>query len=382
MNTPLAIFTPHIGAFSETFIRRHLQDLLPGGTVVITGTTGKPFGGNWMVDCPMLVVDQIQRDGFVPLAFKEAARRMGWRPPEYIVLIKKFLKQHNVQVILAEYLDWALEWLPIAQELGIRFFGHAHGYDISMQLLDPKWQTEYLRYNHANGLFTINQVSRERLINLGVDAAKIHLIPYGVNVPAEPLVRHEQEVIRCVAVGMTAQKAPILMLDAFRRAAELVPRLRLDFVGKGELLAAVQQFVRAFNLESQVTLHGGQLNEVVQQLMRQADIFLQHSMVDPDGAEEGLPVAILEAMANALPVVSTRHAGIPEAVLEEETGFLVDEGDSLRMSEQIVLLAKDAKLRREMGRAGWQRAQQLFTWERQKQSLLQVLGLEDNNTNL
>jgi glycosyltransferase involved in cell wall biosynthesis len=109
--------------------------------------------------------------------------------------------------------------------------------------------------------------------------------------------------------------------------------------------------------------------------MRQADIFLQHSMVDPDGAEEGLPVAILEAMANALPVVSTRHAGIPEAVLEEETGFLVDEGDSLRMSEQILLLAKDSNLRREMGTKGWQRAKDLFTWELQKKRLLQLMRL-------
>jgi len=350
MNKPLAIFTPQIGSFSETFIRRHLQDLLPSGTVAVTDSTDKPFAGNWTVDCPMLVRNQIQPDGLVQRAFKASVRRVGLR-------------------------DLALDWLPLAQELGIRFFAHAHGYDISMRLLEPKWCSQYRRYNQTDGIITINQVSREKLINLGIDGAKIHIIPYGVDVPTQPLVRHEQEVIRCVAVGMTAQKAPILTLDAFRRAADKFPNMHLDYVGTNELIAAAQQFIRAFNLESKVTLHGAQLNDVVQQLMRQADIFLQHSMVDPDGAEEGLPVAILEAMANALPVVSTRHAGIPEAVLEEETGFLVDEGDSLRMSEQILLLAKDSNLRREMGTKGWQRAKDLFTWELQKKRLLQLMRL-------
>ena len=63
--------------------------------------------------------------------------------------------------------------------------------------------------------------------------------------------------------------------------------------------------------------------------MEAADVLIQHSVVDPaTGDEEGLPVAILEGMGCGLPVVATRHAGIPESVVEGETGMLVDEGDS------------------------------------------------------
>ncbi len=62
-------------------------------------------------------------------------------------------------------------------------------------------------------------------------------------------MRTEDGIVRCVAVGrMTAKKAPILTLDGFRRAAEVCPELRLDYVGTGQLLTAAQQFVRAFNL--------------------------------------------------------------------------------------------------------------------------------------
>jgi colanic acid/amylovoran biosynthesis glycosyltransferase len=110
--------------------------------------------------------------------------------------------------------------------------------------------------------------------------------------------------------------------------------------------------------------------------LRDSDHFLLHSVTDPDtGDEEGLPVSILEAMAHALPVISTRHAGIPEAVVEGETGFLVDEGDSAGMAECILDLAKGSGMRSEMGLAGWRRARELFCWDREKKALLEIMGL-------
>jgi glycosyltransferase involved in cell wall biosynthesis len=175
---------------------------------------------------------------------------------------------------------------------------------------------------------------------------------------------------------MIAKKGPVLTMDAFRRALEAYPEMHLDFVGEGELLPAVRQFVEAFALEHDVTVHGGLPSEDVQRLMDAADIFLQHSITDPDtGDEEGLPVAILEAMARSLAVVSTHHAGIPEAVAEGATGYLVKEGDSAGMAERIVTLATDAERRQRMGVAGWERAGAHFTWERERESLLSVMNL-------
>jgi glycosyltransferase involved in cell wall biosynthesis len=176
---------------------------------------------------------------------------------------------------------------------------------------------------------------------------------------------------------MVAKKAPMLTLEAFRRALLNNPRMRLDFVGEGDLLDEAIQFVHAHELNDKVKLHGGQPNSVVQEFMKNADIFLQHSRTDPvTGDEEGLPVAILEAMANGLPVVSTRHAGIPEAVVEGVTGYLVDEGDVEAMASHIVLLANNYELRAHFGRSGWQRAQRHFSWKNEKTQLFKVLGLE------
>jgi colanic acid/amylovoran biosynthesis glycosyltransferase len=279
---------------------------------------------------------------------------------------------------MGEYLDCSLRWAQNVQAVGARFFGHAHGYDVSRRLRDPEWRAKYLRYNQADGVITVSEFSKARLVAIGLDAEKIHVIPCGVDVPPQTKRPSSGGAVRCLAVGrMVGKKAPILTLDAFRRAALKDPTLRLDYIGEGDLLPAAHEFVRAFCLQDRVTLHGGQSHETVRRLMKEADIFVQHSITDPDsGDEEGLPVAILEAMAHGLPVVSTRHAGIPECVTDGENGFLVDEGSSTAMGTRLAQLARDPALRLRMGEIGWHRALRSFSWERERSELLRVLDLD------
>ena len=86
--------------------------------------------------------------------------------------------------------------------------------------------------------------------------------------------------------------------------------------------------------------------------MARASMFVQHSVTDPDGKIEGFPVAIAEAMFTALPVVSTRHSGIPEHVRDGATGFLVAEGDVAGMAAAMARLLADPAAAAGMGRAG------------------------------
>ncbi|WP_445636404.1 Glycosyltransferase subfamily 4-like N-terminal domain-containing protein [Nostoc sp. DSM 114161] len=369
MNKPLAIFAAHIGVRSETFIRRHMEDLLPEKTVVVTNNISKPHAGHWRVNCPTLICKWFKVDGNLKDKVKQFSEG---------VAIAQFLKKHKVQVILGEYLTDSFNFFYVTRKLGIPYFAHAHGNDVSSALRDPRWQKLYSYYKDAAGIITMNQVSRNRLIDLGIEPSKIYIIPYGVDVPDEPVKRSENTTVRCIAVGrMVAKKAPILLLKAFHKAVELYPNLRLDYIGTGDLLPEVQEFIQEFGLIDKVTLHGAQPNEFVREMMKDADIFLQHSIISPEnGDEEGLPVAILEAMSFALPVVSTLHAGIPEAVLDGETGFLVKENDYLNMGQKILLLTQNSDLRLKMGFAGWQRSREFFTWEKERNSLLQVMQLE------
>jgi glycosyltransferase involved in cell wall biosynthesis len=382
---PLAVTTPHIGAPSETFIRRHVQDLLPSGTAVVAGGASQPHAYQWKVAGPCLLLDMAanasnSKAGFLSRAKWVAARRFGLRPYERALagLVKRFLRKYSVQVILGEYLNDSLLWLTVAQELGVRFFVHPHGYDYSSLVRsNPEICTEYLRYNGADGIITASHFVKAKLTAWGLEPARIHVVPYGVDVPTEPVTRTQREIIRCIAVGrMVSKKSPILTLHAFQQALQAVPGMHLDYIGTGDLFPAAREFVEAFRLDGHVTLHGSQPNEVVVQAMHQADIFLQHSRTDPlSGDEEGMGVSIVEAMAQSLPVVATRHNGIPEVVQDGVTGYLVQEGDSRDMADRLVALARDAELRHRMGVAGWQRAKANFSWERERKDLLQILGL-------
>jgi glycosyltransferase involved in cell wall biosynthesis len=303
------------------------------------------------------------------------ARRFGVRLDR--VWIERFLRRHQVEVVMGEYLDFSMQSLDIARELGVPFFAHGHGQDVSGRLRDSGWRQRYLQYDGPGGVITMSRYSREALLRIGLPPSRVHVVPYGVDVPAQPPARSERNAVQCLAVGrMAAQKAPILLLDSFRRAADRLPHLRLDFIGDGPLLPAAQEFVRTFRLEDKVRLRGLQSNQVVLETMQQADIFLQHSITDPNtGDQEGLPVSILEAMAQGLPVVSTREAGIPEAVEDGSTGFLVEPGGTEAMADRIVTLARDPDLRSRMGAAGWKRAASHFSWEGERVTLLRLLGL-------
>ena len=373
----LAIIAPQIGALSETFIRKHMEDLWPNNTVVLAGTASLPYAGHWNINCPKLVIDQLN---IIDQLCMKIQRKFL---PENVKLVRKvehFILESDVKTILAEYLDSSVHWLPLALKLDIPFFVHAHGIDVSRRLRQKKWQSEYLKYNKSSGVIVVNQVMRQRLIDLGISAQKIHVIPSGVNVPSSPVSKNLQsDIVRCLAVGrMIPKKAPLLTLDAFRQASKIYSSLHLDYVGSGPLLETARHFVQDYNLGEKVTFHGGQTHGFVQQLMRQANIFLQHSVTDSiTGDEEGMPVSILEAMASSLPVISTFHAGIPEAIDDGKTGLLLNEGDVKKMADYIVILARDPQLRLQIGQNAWEEALKRFSWEIESKKLRQLMRFDE-----
>jgi glycosyltransferase involved in cell wall biosynthesis len=107
--------------------------------------------------------------------------------------------------------------------------------------------------------------------------------------------------------------------------------------------------------------------------MRRARGFVQHSVEAESGDCEGTPVGILEAGASGLPVISTRHGGIPEVVVEGETGLLVDEKDVPGMAAHMIRLIREPDLAAQLGLAARRRVEALFTMERSLGQLWSVI---------
>ena len=127
-----------------------------------------------------------------------------------------------------------------------------------------------------------------------------------------PPDRAKGEELRFISIGrITDQKDPLGLIDAFNEAA--IPHATLTFVGDGPLMPSAQKLVSAYGLQDRVHFLG--LRDDVRALLRQADVFLMHSKY------EGLPIALLEAGAEAMPIVSTPIGAVPE-LLAHGRGYL------------------------------------------------------------
>jgi glycosyltransferase involved in cell wall biosynthesis len=178
-----------------------------------------------------------------------------------------------------------------------------------------------------------------------------------------------------VSVGRhTYKKAPYLTILAFQKVLVKHPNLKLVMVGTGEIFEVSKHMVESLGLQEKIILPGGLPREDIIKYLEQSFLFVQHSLVANNGDSEGTPVGIIEAMAAGLPVVSTRHAGIPDVVVEDETGFLVEEGDVDAMAEHILTLVNNRDLAKTFGKKGKAVIQENFTLEKHIDTINKVIA--------
>ena len=120
-------------------------------------------------------------------------------------------------------------------------------------------------------------------------------------------------------------------------------------VGNGELLNICKLMVHALKIENAVQFLDAAAHDQIPVLMKNVRAFVQHSHIAASGDSEGTPLAILEAGAAGLPVISTEHAGIKDVVIHGKTGLLVKEGDIDTMSEYMYQLLYNPQQAKELG---------------------------------
>jgi len=163
----------------------------------------------------------------------------------------------------------------------------------------------------------------------------------------------EKKEVVLLHVGRFApQKNHLLLVEAFALAVQECPRMRLWLVGDGSLRPAVEKTVVEMGLEGKVLFLG--IRDDVPKLLADSDLFVLSSDY------EGVPLTVLEAMAAGKPVVATGVGGVPELVEDGVTGVLVPPRNPEALAKGILRLAKDADLRRRMGKAARERALERF----------------------
>src|SRR6476660_8077152 len=258
---------------------------------------------------------------------------------------------------------------------GIPFSITAHGQDFMKDL----GSDDLLREICAAAEFVAAETdySRDLLRQRCPDsAAKIHRVYNGIDLERFPVPGsgNGNRIPRIVSVGrLVAFKGFDDLIDA---CAELARR-RIDFVcdiiGDGPLREALQAKIKQLDLSSRVNLLGSLSQGAVLEKLQAADIFALASTTDTQGASDVFPTVILEAMASARPVVSTRLAGIPELVVDGQTGMLVPPGDSTALAQALEQLLRDPELRLRFGHSGRARIEQDFRIEQTVAPLMEML---------
>ena len=274
--------------------------------------------------------------------------------------IETFLREQKVFAILAEFGHLGSSFAPIGARLGIPVFVYFRGFDASKRLSSP---LRVLSYKAAipklAGYFSVSQSLLDNLAAKGIRHPNSHVIPSGVD--TRLFAPGDKDPDLLLAVGrMIPKKAPLTTIEAFARVAADAPTRRLEMIGDGPLLQDARRFAAERGVGDRIAFLGTQPHAVVREKMASAAIFLQHSVTDAEGNEEGLPIAIQEAMASGAVVISTRHAGIPDAVVEGETGFLVDEGDLDGYAAALRVVLADDALRARLAAAARLRAETVF----------------------
>jgi glycosyltransferase involved in cell wall biosynthesis len=173
-----------------------------------------------------------------------------------------------------------------------------------------------------------------------------------------------------LAVGrLIAKKGFADLIRACGLIAERGKPFRCEIIGEGPLENELRGQIERLNLRDRVALSGAKPQREVRQRLAAANVFVLPSVVDPEGGMDNLPTVIMEAMATGLPVVSTKIGGIPEMVIENETGFLLEPGDAVGLTKAIETSISNLSLAQKLGRAGHERAEKLFSIEKNVREL-------------
>jgi colanic acid/amylovoran biosynthesis glycosyltransferase len=356
---------------------------------------GQPFARAHAERLPCQV-SVVHGDAYRPLSLDDVPLRSSKRLAEFARLGRRALahwrgsdgeadeitsdyvrafRRSRCQAVLIEFGHVGVQAMDACRRLDLPMTVHFHGYDVYARGMLDRYGARYEQlFEQAVALIAPSRAMREPLLALGALAEKVHYVPCGVDPHRFRAGAPDQAPPTFLAVGrFVEKKAPQLTIAAFASVWRRHPEARLRMIGDGRLRGACEDLAEGLGMGESVVFLGTQPHDVIADEMRRARAFVQHSLVASDGNSEATPQSILEACASELPVVSTRHAGIPEAILEGETGFLVDERDVEGMARHMERLVVDPALAAELGRAGRRRVEEHFSMDSAIASLWDVI---------
>ena len=272
-----------------------------------------------------------------------------------------------------------VRYAAMLRGLGFSFSAHAKDiwttpdWERREKITDAQWGVTCTR----DGLAELQRVLPQGAKN------RVALVYHGLDLrrfPAPPQralrTGHDaHDPVRFVSVGRAVQKKGY---DDLLDALAALPRdlhWRFAHIGSGELKDALKARAQSLGIAEQIEWRGALPQDKVIDALREADVFVLPCKEGPKGDRDGLPNVILEAATQALPILSTDFAGVPEFVEAGVTGLLVKPSDVAALTRDLNILSRDPDLRARLGAAAYERIKTAFSFDAGVDDLAQRLSL-------
>ena len=341
----VCIVQPNCDAYSERLIRDQLERLPANVTMLCDGWfPRRRWNGDRVLALPFAAARRValKTIGVLP----ELPQRIATRG------LASYLRRHAIDVVLAQYGPTGAAIADACTSAGVPLVVQFHGFDAHHRPTLAAHHDAYQRlFRSAAAVVAVSTKMAGQLIALGAPPGKVRHVAGGVDCarfePGDPGAAPPMFVS---VARFVDKKAPHVTLTAFSRVLVACPEATLVMLGDGVLLEPSRALAASLGITASVEFRGAVSAFAVRAALRSARAFVLHSIETPEGDSEGTPIAVLEAAASGLPVIATRHAGIADAVIDGETGYLVEERDVEAMAARMIELAGNPALAASLGR--------------------------------
>ena len=293
---------------------------------------------------------------------------------------KEVIEEQDVKMIHAHFGPSALNIFPLCKRLNLPLLVTFHGYDMSSLLSDKTYFSnlkELFNYEYTY-IISVSKKMAEILGKIGANSSRIYTHYIGVPMNDFKFIKRKsikekianKEKIEFLQVSnFVEKKGHEYTILAFKKFISKFPNSRLTLGGDGPLRANIEILCENLDIGRKVKFLGKISKREVIEEMKEADLFLHHSVTAKNGDKEGIPTVIMEAMAMGLPVISTYHSGIPELIDDGINGFLVEEKD---VDGYVGAINKIIECDHEMGEKSFQTINNNFNLNVQNKKLVEI----------